>query len=115
MKDRELFERLLKEVELPDFSLMEMRQEQPQLTDIKAALTVGLQHCAAMQKVKKDDTVAIAMGSREINGLADIAETLMISRAALYRHIASLNEKTGTKSRIGLVQFYYRYHRRNEG
>ena len=41
----------------------------------------------------------------------DIAETLMISRAALYRHIASLNEKTGTKSRIGLVQFYYRYHR----
>ena len=45
----------------------------------------------------------------------NIAETLMISRAALYRHIASLNEKTGTKSRIGLVQFYYRYHRRNEG
>ena len=45
----------------------------------------------------------------------DIAETLMISRAALYRHIASINEKTGTKSRIGLVQFYYRYHRRNEG
>ena len=44
----------------------------------------------------------------------DIAKTLMISRAALYRHIASLNEKTGTKSRIGLVQFYYRYHRRNE-
>lgn len=45
----------------------------------------------------------------------DIAKTLMISRAALYRHIASLNEKTGTKSRIGLVQFYYRYHRRNGG
>ena len=45
----------------------------------------------------------------------DIAETLMISRAALYRHIASLNEKTGTKSRIGLVQFYYRYHREDRG
>lgn len=44
----------------------------------------------------------------------DIAKKLMISRAALYRHIASLNEKTGTKSRIGLVQFYYRYHRRDE-
>ena len=39
----------------------------------------------------------------------DIAEQLLISRAALYRHIASLNEKTGTKSRIGLVQFYYTY------
>ena len=46
----------------------------------------------------------------------DIAEELMISRAALYRHLTSLNEKTGTKSRIGLVQFYYRYDRgiRNE-
>lgn len=40
----------------------------------------------------------------------------MISRAALYRHLTSLNEKTGTKSRIGLVQFYYRYDKeiRNE-
>ena len=37
----------------------------------------------------------------------DIAEALSISRAALYRHIAGLNEKTGTKSRIGLLQFYY--------
>ena len=45
----------------------------------------------------------------------NIAETLMISRAALYRHIASINEKTGTRSRIGLIQFYYQYHRRNEG
>ena len=45
----------------------------------------------------------------------DIAEQLLISRAALYRHLTSLNEKTGIKSRIGLVQFYYRYHRRNEG
>ena len=46
----------------------------------------------------------------------DIAEELMISRAALYRHLTSLNEKTGTKSRIGLVQFYYRYDKeiRNE-
>ena len=77
MKDRELFEKLLKEVELPDFFLMETRQEQPQLTDIKAALAAELEHCAAMQKIKKNATVAIAMGSREINGLADIAETLI--------------------------------------
>lgn len=38
-----------------------------------------------------------------------IAEQLLISRAALYRHITSINEKTNTKSRIGLVQFYYRF------
>lgn len=36
-----------------------------------------------------------------------IAEQLYISRAALYRYMASLNEKTETKSRIGLLQFYY--------
>lgn len=39
----------------------------------------------------------------------DIAGELYISRAALYRHIANLNEKTGTKSRVGLIQFYYEW------
>lgn len=37
----------------------------------------------------------------------DIAANLFISRAVLYRHISSINEKTETKSRIGLIQFYY--------
>lgn len=37
----------------------------------------------------------------------DIADLLFISRAALYRHIGNLNEKTDTKTRIGLIQFYY--------
>lgn len=37
----------------------------------------------------------------------DLAGELYISRAALYRHLTSLNEKTNTKSRIGLLQFYY--------
>ena len=36
-----------------------------------------------------------------------IAEELNLSRAALYRHISSINEKTGTGSRIGLLQFYF--------
>ena len=39
--------------------------------------------------------------------IQEIAEQLAISRAALYRHIGNLNEKTKTKSRIGLIQFYY--------
>ena len=34
---------------------------------------------------------------------------MAISRPVLYRHISSLNEKTGTKSRIGLLQFYYEW------
>lgn len=41
------------------------------------------------------------------DNVQDIAEQLFMSRAALYRHITSLNEKTETKSRIGLIQFYY--------
>lgn len=39
--------------------------------------------------------------------IQEIAEQLAVSRAALYRHISNLNEKTETKSRIGLIQFYY--------
>ncbi len=41
------------------------------------------------------------------DSIQNIAEQLMMSRAALYRHIGNLNDKTDTKSRIGLMQFYY--------
>ena len=41
------------------------------------------------------------------DSVQNIADSLFISRAALYRHIASMNEKTNTKARIGLLQFYY--------
>lgn len=41
------------------------------------------------------------------DSVQEIADQLFISRAALYRHITALNEKTKTKSRIGLLQFYY--------
>lgn len=37
----------------------------------------------------------------------DIAHALGISRAAIYRHISNMNEKTATKARMGLIQFYY--------
>ena len=37
----------------------------------------------------------------------EIAHEIGMSRAAFYRHIASINEKTGTKARVGLLQFYY--------
>ncbi|TJX54440.1 HTH domain-containing protein, partial [Soehngenia saccharolytica] len=37
----------------------------------------------------------------------EIANRLYISRAMLYRYISSLNKKTDTNSRIGLIQFYY--------
>ena len=41
------------------------------------------------------------------DNIQDIADSLYISRAALYRHISGLNEKTSTSTRIGLLQFYY--------
>ena len=61
---------------------------------------------------REKEVLQVLLVSEE--NVQDIAEELLISRAALYRHIASLNEKTGTKSRIGLVQFYYRYQGRTE-
>ena len=39
----------------------------------------------------------------------EIAQELYISRAALYRHISNMNEKTDTKSREGLIKFYYQW------
>ncbi|MGN0132533.1 MAG: LuxR C-terminal-related transcriptional regulator [Lachnospiraceae bacterium] len=40
------------------------------------------------------------------DGVREIADALYISRRSLQRHIASIYEKTGTKSRIGLFQTY---------
>ena len=45
----------------------------------------------------------------------DIAQQMALSRPVLYRHIRSLNEKTGTQSRIGLLQFYYEWMPENKG
>ena len=41
------------------------------------------------------------------DNVTEMATQLAISRAALYRHISNMNEKTNTKARIGLLQFYY--------
>lgn len=43
------------------------------------------------------------------DGMQEIADSLFVSRAMLYRHVSALNEKTGTRSRIGLIQFYYNW------
>ena len=61
------------------------------------------------------DSFSITQREREVlkallvsdENVQDIAAELSMSRAVLYRHIASLNQKTETKSRIGLMQFYY--------
>lgn len=45
--------------------------------------------------------------------MQELADRLYISRTMLYRHVASLNEKTSTKSRISLIQFYYSWEPEN--
>lgn len=62
--------------------------------------------CASFSLTEREQEVLKILLTSDEN-VQDIAEQLFISRAALYRHIASLNEKTQTKSRIGLIQFYY--------
>lgn len=54
---------------------------------------------------REQDVLKILLTSDD--SVQEMADQLFISRAALYRHITSLNEKTETKSRIGLLQFYY--------
>lgn len=41
------------------------------------------------------------------DNVQNIANNLGISRAALYRHIGSINEKTDTKSRIGIMKLFF--------
>ena len=41
------------------------------------------------------------------DGVQKIADSFFISRGVLERHISSIYQKTGTKSRIGLYQLYY--------
>ena len=37
----------------------------------------------------------------------DIAATIFLSRSTLYRHISSINKKTGTTSRVALINFFW--------
>ena len=60
---------------------------------------------------REQDVLRLLLASDD--NMQELAEHLFISRAALYRHIASLNEKTETKSRIGLLQFYYAWNEKN--
>ena len=68
--------------------------------------------CKSFSLTKREGEVLRVLLISDEN-VQDIAKQLFISRAALYRHIASMNEKTQTKSRIGLIQFYFGWNERN--
>lgn len=42
-----------------------------------------------------------------LQSVQDIAATLFLSRSTLYRHISSINKKTGTTSRVALINFFW--------
>ena len=60
---------------------------------------------------REKEVLVVLLSSDE--SVSDIANNMYISRTALYRHITSLNEKTDTKSRIGLIQLYYSWNKNN--
>ena len=91
------------------------KKTEPENRETKVGEKESLEMFAAAFSLTEREKEVLEVLLVSDENVQDIAETLMISRAALYRHIASLNEKTGTKSRIGLVQFYYRYYREDRG
>ena len=81
------------------------RQQGKKKTEDAQALDLGA--FAEKYSLTKRETEVLEALLNSDDSAKDLAKQLYISRAALYRHISSLNEKTGTKSRIGLIQFYY--------
>ncbi len=61
---------------------------------------------------REGEVLAYLLHSDE--SMQEVAKQLAVSRAALYRHIANMNEKTKTKARMGLVQFYYNWTREKQ-
>lgn len=56
---------------------------------------------------REEELLRIFLQSED--AVQDVAAQMAISRAALYRHIQALNEKTGTKTRVGIVQCFYQW------
>ena len=83
------------DVELPD---QERKQEEEQDYFSAFADTYALTE-------REQEVLKMLLASDE--EVQEIANRLYISRAMLYRYISSLNKKTDTNSRIGLIQFYY--------
>ena len=61
---------------------------------------------AAFELTQRErDVLEALVASNE--SVQDIAATLFLSRSTLYRHIASINKKTGASSRVALVNFFW--------
>ena len=83
----------------------DMESIEPQKEDLKDKF-IKFSETFSLTPREKEVMMKLLTSDKSVQ---DIAGELYISRAALYRHIANLNEKTGTKSRVGLIQFYYEW------
>ena len=68
---------------------------------------------AQMYSLTEREMEVLQMLISSEDSMSDIAHNLCISRTALYNHIASMNRKTETKARIGLIQFFYSWNQKN--
>lgn len=53
------------------------------------------------------DTVPLEALVVSDDSVQDVAAALFLSRSTLYRHIASINKKTGAASRVALINFFW--------
>ena len=83
-----------------------MTEERPDQKDWAEAVDKFAAFSSEYALTDREQEVLQTLLSSDEN-VQDIAHTLGISRAAIYRHISNMNEKTETKARIGLIQFYY--------
>lgn len=59
---------------------------------------------ATFELTERDVLEALVVSDQSVQ---DIATTLFLSRSTLYRHISSINKKTGTTSRVALINFFW--------
>ena len=68
-----------------------------------------MEHFVQQFSLSKRECEVLETLLKSDKNVKEIAQELYISRAALYRHISNMNEKTDTKSREGLIKFYYQW------
>lgn len=90
-------------------SFSKISKEEDVVEEVSISEEERLQQFARAFELTQRETEVLHVLLVSDDNVQEIAEQLLISRAALYRHITSINEKTNTKSRIGLVQFYYQF------
>ena len=82
----------------PDSALVEAAELTPDERLDAFVTTFGL------TERERDILEALVVSDQSVQ---DIAATLFLSRSTLYRHISSINKKTGTASRVALINFFW--------